>query len=86
MTAPLQPPPNLPASQERKTRSRRRHGVDTCGMLSIVTMLVSLAVLTAAMIGAARMIIDVFDDGLSNALDGILVKVIVLSLALFFFC
>lgn len=59
MTAPLQPPPNLPASQERKTQSRRRNGVDTRGMLSIVTMLVSLAALTAAMIGAARMIIDV---------------------------
>lgn len=85
MTAPLKPPPNgLPAAQERKTQSRRKNGVDTRGMLSIVTMLVSIAALTASMVGASKMILDIFDDGLATSLNGVLVKTIVLGLAFFF--
>jgi hypothetical protein len=80
MTAPLKPPP----SSERKTQSRRKNGVDTRGMLSIVTMLVSLVALTVSMVGAARLILDIFDDGLATSLNGVLVKVIVLGLAFFF--
>lgn len=80
MTAPLKPP----QSPERKTQSRRKNGVDTRGMLSIVTMLVSLVALTVSMVGAARLVFDIFDDGLATSINGIVVKVIVLGLAFFF--
>ena len=53
-------------------------------MLSIVTMLVSLAALTIAMLGAGKLVFAVFDDGLVNSLDGLFVKVVVLGLAFFF--
>ena len=54
------------------------------GMLSLVTMLVSLAALTLSMGGAAKLVFDVFNDGLENNLDGLFVKVIVLGFAFFF--
>lgn len=53
-------------------------------MLSIVTMLVSLVALSVAMVGAAKLIFDIFDDGLVTSLDGVLVKLVVLGLAFFF--
>jgi len=53
-------------------------------MLSLVTMLVSLAALTVSMLGAAKLVFDVFDDGLANSLNSILVKVVVLGFAFFF--
>ncbi|MEN9562936.1 MAG: hypothetical protein RIR73_1180 [Chloroflexota bacterium] len=53
-------------------------------MLSIVTMLVSLVALTVSMVGATRLISDIFDDGLATSINGILVKVVVLGLAFFF--
>ena len=69
--------------KERPDRSRK-NGVDTRGMLSIATMLVSLAALTVSMGGAAKLIFDIFDDGLADNLEGLLVKVIVLGFAFFF--
>lgn len=69
---------------EPKTQPPRKNGVDTRGMLSIVTMLVSLAALTVSMLGAAKLVFAVFDDGLENSLDGLFVKVVVLGLAFFF--
>ena len=53
-------------------------------MLSIVTMLVSLVALTVSMVGAARLVFDIFDDGLTTSLNGVVVKIIVLGLAFFF--
>lgn len=47
-------------------------------------MLVSLAALTVSMLGAAKLVFDVFDDGLANSLNSILVKVVVLGFAFFF--
>lgn len=84
MTVPQKQLPHVPPFKERNTRPPRRNGVDTRGMLSIVTMLVSMASLTVAMLGAAKLILAVFDDGLANSLDGLFVKVIVLGLAFFF--
>lgn len=81
MTAPLKPPNQF---QERTTQSRRKSGVDTRGMLSIVTMLVSIGALITAMIGATRMILDIFNDGLITSLGGVLVKVLVLGFAFLF--
>lgn len=84
MTTPQKPLPHTPPFQERKTQPPRKNGLDTRGMLSIVTMLVSLAALTTSMVGATKMIFDVFDDGLLTSLNGILVKTVVLGLAFFF--
>jgi hypothetical protein len=85
MTLPQKPLPHTPPFvEERITQPPRKNGVDTRGMLSIVTMLVSLAALTVSMLGAARLVIEVFDDGLANSLNGITVKVIVLGFAFFF--
>lgn len=84
MMDPQKPLPHVQPFVERKTQPPRKNGVDTRGMLSVVTMLVSLAALTVSMLGATKLIFDVFDDGLANSLDGILVKVIVLGFAFFF--
>ena len=83
MNKPQRPLPHVPPFPERKTQPRK-NGVDTRGMLSAATMIVSLAALTVSMLGAGKLVFTVFDDGLSNSLDGILVKVIVLGLAFFF--
>lgn len=54
-------------------------------MLSVVTMLVSLAALTVSMFGAVKLVFDIFDDGLSGSnLEGLLVKLTVLGFAFFF--
>lgn len=53
-------------------------------MLSIATMFVSLSALTVSMGGAAKLVFDIFDDGLADNLEGLLVKVTVLGFAFFF--
>jgi hypothetical protein len=81
------PPKNLPKVPpfvERKTQPPRKNGADVRGMLSIVTMFVSLAALTVSMLGAGKLVFEVFDDGLANSLNGIPVKIIVLGFAFFF--
>ena len=83
MPTPNQQLPHVPPFRNGKTQPRK-NGVDTRGMLSIVTMLVSLAALTIAMLGAGKLVFAVFDDGLVNSLDGLFVKVVVLGLAFFF--
>jgi hypothetical protein len=82
MTKPQEPPHKVHPFYA--TPGRPQHKVDTRGMLSIVTMLVSLAALTLSMLGAMRFIFDVFNDGLVNSLDGLLVKIIVLGFIFFF--
>jgi hypothetical protein len=69
---------------ERKTRPLRKDTVDTNGMLSLVTMLVSLAAISIALGGGVKLILDVFEDGLINAMGGIPVKVGVLGFTFFF--
>jgi len=69
---------------ERKSHTMRKNGVDTRGMLSVATMFVSLASLTVSMGGAAKLIFDIFDDGLADNLDGLSIKVTVLALAFLF--
>jgi hypothetical protein len=70
--------------QFQKRRPPHRNGVDMRGMLSLVTLLVSLAALTLSMSGAAKFVVDIFGDGLVNSLDGLFVKLIVLGIAFFF--
>jgi hypothetical protein len=84
MSTPQKPLPKVPPFVERKKEPPRRNGMDTRGMLSVVTMLVSLAALTASMLGAGKLVLDIFNDGLTNSMDGIFVKVVVLGLSFLF--
>ena len=85
MTDPQKPLPHVQPFVERKTQPPHKNGVDTRGMLSVVTMLVSVAALTVSMLGALKLVIDIFNDGFSGSkLDGLLVKLIVLGFAFFF--
>jgi hypothetical protein len=83
MTTPKDALPKVPPFFEKKKEPLHK-SVDTRGMLSIATMIVSLAALTVSMGGAAKLVFDIFDDGLAGNLEGILVKVTVLGLAFFF--
>ena len=82
MNTPQKPMPKVPPFLKNEPPHKNR--VDMRGMLSLVTMLVSLAALTLSMGGAAKFVVDVFDDGLVDSLDGLLVKIIVLGIAFFF--
>jgi hypothetical protein len=84
MTTPQKSMPKIHPFIERKAVPSRRNSVDTRGMLSISTMFVSMAALSVSMLGAGKLIVDIFDDGLSTALDGILVKITVLGLSFLF--
>ena len=83
MTEPQKSLPHVQPFVDAKTQPRK-NGVDTRGMLSLVTMLVSLAALTLSMLGALKLVLDIFNDGLANSLEGMLVKVVVLGFAFFF--
>jgi hypothetical protein len=74
----------VPSLLEKKTAPARRNTIDTRGMLSISTMFVSMAALSVSMFGAGKLIVDIFNDGLATALDGILVKITVLALSFVF--
>jgi hypothetical protein len=84
MTFPGKPLPKTPPFVEGRPEPMRHNTVDTRGMLSLATMFVSMAALTVAMFGAGKLIIDIFDDGLSTALEGLLVKIVVLAISFFF--
>jgi len=83
MKAPKEPLPKVPPFIERKSKPLQKK-VDTRGMLSIATMFVSLAALTVSMLGAARLVFDVFDDGLNASMSGVSVKIVVLGFAFLF--
>lgn len=84
MATPQKLLPKVPPFLERKTQPLHKNGVDTRGMLSIATMFVSLSALTVSMGGATKLVFVIFDDGLANNLEGLLVKVTVLGFAFFF--
>src|SRR5688500_7806327 len=84
MTTPQKSMPKVHPFIERGAAPLRRHGIDTRGMLSLSTMFVSMAALSVSMLGAGKLITDIFNDGLSTALDGILVKITVLGLSFLF--
>lgn len=85
MNTPQKPLPKTPPFIERrKTDPPQKRRVDMSGMLRIATMLVSFAALTLSMLGAAKLILDVFTDGLADSLEGILVKVAVLGFTFLF--
>ena len=63
------------------TQPRNGHKVSQRGLLSIAMLLVSAGALTIAFLGGARLILDIFGEGLMNSLDGIGAKAFVISLA-----
>ena len=78
------PFPKIPPFIMPPTKPLRKKAVDVRGTLSIITMLVSLAALTLSMGGAAKFILDVFNDGLASSIDSLLVQIVVLGIAFFF--
>ncbi len=83
MNAQKDPLPKIPPFFEKKKEPPRK-AVDTRGMLSIATMLVSLAAVTISMGGGAKLVLDILNDGLANNLDKLLVKIAVLGFSFFF--
>lgn len=69
------PPPHPP---KRKSR------VSENGLLSAVMSLLSLSALTVAMLGGARLLIDIFAEGLAKGLPHFWAKAVVLGLAYIF--
>jgi hypothetical protein len=58
------------------------HGnVSQRGLLSIAMLLFSVGGLSISLLAGARLVFDIFDVGLMNSLDGLLIKVIVIGLA-----
>jgi hypothetical protein len=58
------------------------HGsISQRGLLSISMLLFSLGGLTIAMLAGVRLVFDLLRDGLMESLDGLIIKVIVISLA-----
>lgn len=82
MTTPQKPLPKVPPFLERKTQPRK-NSVDTRGMISLATMLVSLSAITVSMLGALKILFEVFDEGLSHV-EGLAVKVIVIGFSFIF--
>jgi hypothetical protein len=66
---------------ERKTTPLPPRKMDTRGTLSATTMFFSFSALTVSMLGAGRLVFDVFSDGADSDLNGILIKIGVLGFA-----
>ncbi len=71
---PSTPPPTF------KSKSK----ISQRGLLSAMTLLLSLGSLSIALLGGAKLIIDIFNEGLVNNLDRIGSKAVVLGLAYLF--
>jgi len=61
--------------------SRNGKKVSQRGLLSLAMMLSSVGALTFALLGGARLILDIFSVGLSNSLNGLSTKAFVIALA-----
>jgi hypothetical protein len=73
---------NRPPYAERKTAPLTQpRKMDTRSALSSATMFMSFSALAASMLGAAKLVYDVFSDGLDSTLDGMIIKTAVLGFA-----
>ncbi|CAG1010871.1 hypothetical protein ANAEL_04039 [Anaerolineales bacterium] len=84
MTEPQKPLPHVKPFVERKTSPPQKQTVDMRGMLSIATMLASLATVTMALGGGFKLVLDIFSDGLVNSMGDMPVKVAVLGFTFLF--
>jgi len=71
---PLPPTPTTPRKNSNSKVSER-------GLLSVLTLILSIGALTAALGGGAKLILDILGDGLFRSLDVLWIKAIVLGLA-----
>jgi len=71
-TTPRGPSP-MPSHNGNKVSQR--------GLLSLAMMLSSISALTFALLGGARLILDIFSIGLANSLNGLGTKALVITLA-----
>ena len=62
-------------------QSRNGNKVSQRGLLSLAMMLSSISALTFALLGGARLILDIFSAGLANSLNGLGTKALVIGLA-----
>lgn len=84
MTEPEKPLPHVKPFVEKKTSPPRKKTVDMRGMLSIVTMLVSLTSISIALGGGLKLVLDIFSEGLKDSMGGMPVKIAVLGFAFLF--
>ena len=73
--------PNTTPRGPSPTLSRNGNKLSQRGMLSLLMMLGSVGALTFALLGASKLILDIFGAGLMNSLNGISTKVLVVALA-----
>ena len=63
------------------TPSRYGNRLSQRGMFSLLMLLASIGALTFALLGGARLVLDIFSLGLINSLNGLPTKVVVIGLA-----
>ena len=76
--APAEKPASSPSTPPHNISNSK---VSERGLLSVLTLILSLGALTAALGGGAKLILDILDEGLVNSLGLIWVKALVLALA-----
>ncbi|MBI5842029.1 MAG: hypothetical protein HZB19_18230 [Chloroflexi bacterium] len=84
MTAPKDSLPKVPPFIQKDPDPPRHNGVDMRGLLSVGMMIISMGALTVSMGGAAKLVLDVFNDGMVNSMNGVWAKLIPLSMAFVF--
>ena len=73
--------PNNTPRGPSSTLSRNGNRLSQRGMLSLLMLLASVGALTFALLGGAKLILDIFGAGLANSLNGMSTKVLVVGLA-----
>lgn len=73
--------PNTTPRGPSSTLSRNGNRLSQRGMFSILMLLASIIALGFALLGGAKLILDIFGAGLLNSLDGLATKVLVVGLA-----
>lgn len=89
MTKPVDPLPKVPPFIEEKKRPTRHNPFDGRGIFSLLSLVISLGALSIALLGGAKLVIDVFSNeggltGSLNKLDLWFTKATVLGIAYLF--
>lgn len=80
------PPPHKPAGEPaaRKRNSGRPVRISQRGLLSLVTTFIGFFSFSIALAGVTKLTVDIFNEGLEDATEGIWAKVIVIGLIYIF--
>jgi hypothetical protein len=73
--------PNTTPRGPTPTRSPYGNRLSQRGMLSLLMLIASMLALTFALLGGAKLVLDIFGAGLMNSLNGLSTKVLVVGLA-----